>query len=575
MDSKHTPPTSPHHSPSYMSHEEYQGRLEKLTQLRELGIEPYPHSFKEKQTTSELRRFVASEKVGDSEEALAGKGPSFRISGRLVLMRAMGKNLFGQIQDEEGRLQIMVSRDVTTLAGYDPSALEQESSQALPKPSKVIEKKLDLGDLVGLEGPLFFTQKGELTLLVQRCTLLSKSLLPLPDKHSGLADEEVRQRKRWLDLISEPASFARFRARSTILRTIRETLTQEDFLEVETPILQNIYGGANARPFVTHHNALKTDPFLRISLEIPLKKLLVGGYPRIFELGKVFRNEGIDRTHNPEFTMLELYAAGSDYHDMMTLAEKIFVACAAALSSKDFNPQKISFCNETIDLTKPFARRAMADTILDETGIDVAKDSLETMRSYLATKGGEAWREKAILKQKTRGELMLLLFEEFVEKTLIQPTHITDHPIESTPLCKRLRTEPGQELRQEESEEADRLLLIERFETFIAGKEFCNAYSELNDPIEQRALLEKQLDEKAAEKHPLDEEFLEAICQGMPPAGGLGIGIDRLCMLLTGSDSIREVLFFPTLRPAKSDRSSEEHSKENSKKSPLTPQEVL
>lgn len=530
------------HSPAtfaqFTENDEYKTRCDKLSELEKLGIQPYPHTFKNPLSQAQVlalleeKNLSSPDLLGGSDGAIAGTTPSVRMSGRLVLMRGMGKNLFAQLQDHTGRIQLMVNRDITELAGY----VEQEGQ---PRASKIIEKKFDLGDIIGVEGNLFFTQKGELTLLVRQCQLLSKSLLPLPDKHHGLSDPEIRQRKRWLELISDIDTFNRFKGRSEILSTIRSTLQDRSFLEVETPILQNIYGGASARPFVTHHNSLKTDPFLRISLEIPLKKLLVGGYPRIFELGKVFRNEGIDRTHNPEFTMLELYSAGSDYHDMMDIAEGIFVSCAKKLR---LDLSNVAYEGHSVDLSKPFARVSMLEAVQKVTQVNAKSEPLESLRKIVEEKNGLATGDA---NKWTRGQCLIALFEEHVESTLIQPVHITDHPIESTPLCKRLRDQPG----AYDMDNADQLTLVERFETFIVGKEFCNAYSELNHPIEQQMLLELQQKEKSDEKHPLDWEFIEALSQGMPPAGGLGIGVDRLCMLLTGSSSIRDVLFFPTLKP--------------------------
>lgn len=527
------------HKPQFTETDEYKTRRIKLDELSALGVQPYPHSFKESLSYQEILKLLeeknlgSQELLGGSDAAIEKSTPYVRIYGRIVLMRPMGKNLFAQLQDHTGRLQLMVNRDMTELVGFT----EKEGG---PRASKVIEKKFDLGDLIGVEGHLFYTQKGELTLLVRKCELLSKALLPLPDKHHGLSDPEARQRKRWLELISDPDTFTRFAQRSHILSTIRSVLSAHSFLEVETPILQNTYGGASARPFVTHHNSLKTDPFLRISLEIPLKKLLVGGYPRIFELGKVFRNEGIDRTHNPEFTMLELYSAGWDYHNMMDIAEEIFVSCAKKLN---LDLCSIEYEEHKVDLSKPFARISMLDSVKNVTGIDAATLPLDDLRKATAKKNQVPLQETKAL---SRGQCLIALFEEQVEATLIQPVHITDHPIESTPLCKRLRDpmDGSQDLH-----DPDALILVERFETFIVGKEFCNAYSELNDPIEQQALLELQQKDKDEESHPLDWEFIEAMNQGMPPAGGLGIGVDRLCMLLTGSSSIREVLFFPTLKP--------------------------
>lgn len=513
---------------AYHQHEDFIIRSQKRDELKSLNISVYPHTFHTDCTIEELCEKYRDEDIGHSEDALEKKTPTCQVSGRLVLMRPMGKNMFCHIQDHKERLQIMVNRDFSSFQGYEAKN-EQD-----PKPIKLMEKKLDLGDIIGIQGHLFRTQKGELTLLANNLTLLSKSLLPLPDKHNGLADIETSYRKRWLDLISNPEVSKRFIHRSQILQEVRNTLLQRDFMEVETPVLQNTYGGANARPFKTHHHALHLDPYLRISLEIPLKKLLIGGYPRVFEMGKVFRNEGIDRTHNPEFTMMEAYAAGWDYHNMMDLVEEIFVnAC-----KKIHNKTTIPFGEHTIDLGAPWQRLKMIDAIKKYVGIDPLEYSLKELKDFLCQ---NTRLEPKDLNNHSIGNCIASLFEELVEDHLIQPTHIIDHPIETTPLCKWHR-----------DAKAKQLGLVERFETFIAGKEFCNAYSELNDPQVQRALFEEQLNarkEGDEEAHPMDEEFLEAMCQGMPPAGGLGIGIDRLCMLLTNSPSIRDVLFFPAMRP--------------------------
>jgi lysyl-tRNA synthetase class 2 len=375
---------------------------------------------------------------------------------------------------------------------------------------------------------------------VKSLTLLCKTLLPLPDKHAGLADKGMRYRKRWLDLISSPEGLQLFKKRSQAIAWIRSFLMDLDFLEVETPILQNTYGGAAARPFLTELNAIDEQKmFLRISLEIPLKKLIVGGFNRVFEIGKVFRNEGIDKTHNPEFTMLELYAQNWDYHKMMVLTENLFAHLAKKLygttaigirMDKKGNPHEV-------DLKTPWIRMSMKESIKHYTGINVNLLSDLEIRTLLQERTDLA---PAAIQKAPRGQLIAFLFEELVEEHLIQPHHIIDHPIETTPLCKLHR---NPELRAEN--------FVERFETFILGFEFCNSYSELNDPILQRELLVLQSQMKEAgdeEAHPMDEEFLEAICQGMAPTGGLGIGIDRLMMLLLGQVSIRDVLLFPLLK---------------------------
>jgi lysyl-tRNA synthetase class 2 len=519
-------------TPEYHSHEEFQNRTRKLEEIRALGIDPYPPKYVNTQKTAQIILESEGKELGHFDDAASGTTAHVFVSGRLVLFRAMGKNAFAHIQDETGRIQIMCNRELTKV--HDLHATEEMT------PLKFIEKKIDLGDIIGVEGHLFKTQKGELTIFAKTVTLLCKSLLPLPDKHSGLADKGVRYRKRWLDLITHPESLEKFRNRSRILLSIRNYLEEREFEEVETPVLQNTYGGAQARPFTTHLNALNQDMFLRISLEIPLKKLIVGGMQKIYEIGKVFRNEGIDKTHNPEFTMLEAYAAGWDYRDMMDFTEGLFEAVALNL----FGDTKVRLTTEgegtahVIDLKAPWKRMSMVEAIKTYGHIDVEKMSAEEMRARLLK---ETHIDPKGVHHAPRGALIAMLFEEFAEKHLIQPHHIIDHPIETTPLCKPHR-EPH--LRKEG--------FVERFESFILAREMCNSYTELNDPELQRKLLLDQADKKEkgdVEANPLDEEFLESICQGMPPTGGVGIGIDRLVMLFANAESIRDVLFFPLMRP--------------------------
>ena len=517
--------------PEYHRHEEFINRSQKLEEIKSLGIDPFPPKFSPTATPGEILHQYEDKQLGHSEEAEQGDTPSVTVAGRLVLFRAMGKNAFAHIQDESGRIQIMFNRDQTRVTGFHPTA---EMSAI-----KFIEKKFDLGDIIGIEGNLFRTQKGEVTIFAKTVTLLCKSLLPLPDKHSGLADKGVRYRKRWLDLIAHPDVIHTFTLRSRILKLIRTYFEKQGFLEVETPVLQNVYGGAQARPFTTNLHALDQEMFLRISLEIPLKKLIVGGHLKIFEMGKVFRNEGIDRTHNPEFTELEAYAAYWDYKDMMVLTEHLFEEIALKLygtTELRFRPEK-SDEEIIVDLKTPWKRLSMKDSLKMYASIDVDALSEEEMRKALLDTHNVDPKE---IKKASRGSLIALLFEEFAEKHLIQPHHIIDHPIETTPLCK-LHRDPA--LRKEK--------FVERFETFILGNEFCNSYTELNDPILQRELLVEQANKRASgdvEASPLDEEFIESICQGMPPTGGLGIGIDRLCMLFLGVHSIRDVLYFPLMR---------------------------
>lgn len=520
--------------PEYHQHEEFQNRLRKLKELREQQIDPYPHKFDPSDTARELHQ-KHQPPLGHSEDAAASSTPFVKLAGRLVLFRAMGKNAFAHLQDETGRIQIMLNRDLTEVEGYTPPSNPNAES-----PIKLVEKKIDLGDIIGVEGHLFFTNKGELTVFVKKLTLLCKTLLPLPDKHSGLADKELRYRKRWLDLICNPEVRQTFRTRSQILSEIRRYFAEYHFIEVETPVVQSSYGGAEARPFLTKLNALDQEMFLRISLEISLKKLIIGGMNRVFELGKVFRNEGIDRTHNPEFTMLEAYAAYWDYNDMMRFVENLFEKLALILYGTTKVEGRLPDTGETveIDLKAPWKKLTMKESLKHYANLDVDTMSEQEMLKKLKDSGHVEPKKLAAL---SGGLLIAALFEVFVEPHLIQPHHIIDHPIETTPLCKLHRNPESREQK-----------IVERFESFILRQEVCNAYSELNDPVLQRELLEKQAlrresgDEEAS---PLDEEFIEAICQGMPPTGGIGIGIDRLVMLLTNSHSIRDVLYFPWMKP--------------------------
>lgn len=513
--------------PEYHSHEEFRNRSAKLAEIRALGIDPYPAKYTPTHKAGVLAQKYDNVEVGHSEDAEKGTTDLACVSGRLILFRSMGKNAFAHLQDDTGRIQVMFNRDHTLVDGL----------QGDLTPLKFIEKKIDLGDIIGVEGHLFRTQKGELTLFVKQVTLLCKTLLPLPDKHSGLADKETRYRKRWLDLITHTEVADLFRKRSRILQLVRRYLEREQFLEVETPILQNVYGGAEARPFMTKLNALDLEMFLRISLEIPLKKLIVGGMDRVFEISKVFRNEGIDRTHNPEFTMLEAYASYWDYRDVMVFIEKLFEEISLELYGTTQLQVARGDLVHTIELKAPWKRISMKDSIKEYAQIDVDPLSDAEICAILLEKGSLDPKDIA---SATRGKLIAYLFEEFAEQHLIQPHHIIDHPIETTPLCK-LHRDP--QLRQEG--------IVERFETFILAQEFCNAYTELNDPELQRALLVRQAEMKQAgneEANPLDEEFIESICQGMPPTGGFGIGIDRLVMLFTHAYSIRDVLYFPLMR---------------------------
>ncbi len=511
-------------TPIYHSHEEYVLRNEKLKEIRSLGIDPYPYHFSPTHTNKEIVERHKDQPIGTSEEAEVGKTELVRLGGRLILFRAMGKNAFGQIQEDGEKIQVMFNRDHTLVDGL--------ASDAPITAIKFIEKKIDLGDFLGIEGHLFRTHKGEITIYAKKVTLLAKALLPLPEKHSGLVDKEMRYRKRWLDLIVHEDVRKVFLLRSQLTAHLRKFLHSEGFIEVETPILQSSYGGAQARPFTTTLHALDEQKmYLRIAPEIALKKLIVGGMERVFEIGKVFRNEGIDRTHNPEFTELEAYATYFDYNDMMDLVERLVESSAIALFGKTSVPSS----EGEIELKTPWRRLTMKDSIKEFGGHDVDAMTDADMKRAL-----ENLVDPKLLSNAPRGLLIAMLFDEFVTDKLIQPVHIIDHPIETTPLCKPHRD-------QKSRDEG----LVERFETFVGGKELCNAYTELNEPHIQRALLEEQVkkrDQGDEEAHPLDEEFVESICQGMPPTGGFGIGIDRLTMLLTNSPTIRDVIYFPLMK---------------------------
>lgn len=523
--------------PEYHEHEEFLLRSRKLAEIRELGIEPYPHHFTPDQHAENLQKKYENQPIGHSEDAAAGTTPTYKVAGRLVLFRSMGKNAFAHIQDATGRIQIMFNRDLTTVVGYNP--IQTDSPDTL-SPMKFIEKKIDIGDIIGIEGNVFRTNKGEITIFAKKMTLLCKTLLPLAEKHAGLADKELRYRKRWLDLITNEDVRKTFKIRSLILHNIRDYLHEKGFLEVETPVLQSIYGGAEAKPFETNLHALDQDMFMRISLEPSLKKLIVGGMDRIFEIGRVFRNEGIDRTHNPEFTMLEAYAAFWDYNDMMELVEKLVERLALEIYGKTQIDARHPETGEpiTLELKAPWKRMTMHESLIHYAKIDVEKLNENEMKKILLDSGHCDPKKVHAM---NRGLLIAALFAVKVEPHLVQPHHIIDHPIETTPLCKPHR---NPELRKKG--------IVERFETFVLTGELCNAYSELNDPEIQRQLLEGQQQRREAgdeEASPLDEEFIEAICQGMPPTGGIGIGIDRLITLLTNSHSIRDVLYFPWMKP--------------------------
>ena len=437
------------------------------------------------------------------------------IAGRMMSRRIMGKASFMDLRDHTDRMQVYVKRDDVGEDRYADF------------------KKWDIGDIVGVEGFVFRTQKGEISVHAQKITLLSKSLLPLPEKFHGLKDTDTRYRQRYLDLIVNPEVKDAFVKRSRIITEIRNYLNAREFLEVETPVLHNIAGGAAARPFITHHNTLDIDMYLRIALELHLKRLIVGGFDRVYEIGRVFRNEGMDTRHNPEFTLLELYQAYTDYNGMMDLTEELI----RTVAKKVLGTAQISYGGTAIDLEKPFERLSMADAVKKYAGVDFTAVSTVEEARELAKAHHIEFEDRH-----GKGDILNLFFETYVEEKLIQPTFIMNHPVEISPLAKRMPGNPA---------------YTERFELFIVGREHANAFSELNDPLDQRGRFEAQAARKAAgdeEANDVDEDFLTALEYGMPPTGGLGIGVDRLVMLLTDSASIRDVLLFPTMKPLDSDK---------------------
>ncbi|MBR6210506.1 MAG: lysine--tRNA ligase [Clostridiales bacterium] len=475
-------------------------RIEKLKALQAEGKDPY------EELTYDVTNH-STEITGDYE-AFAGK--TVRVAGRLMSKRGMGKVSFCDLYDRRGKIQIFTKID----------NLPEEEYQAW--------QNLDIGDIVGVEGEVYMTEKGEVSILTKAYKLLAKCLHPLPNKYQGLKDTEIRYRQRYLDLIVNPQVKDTFEKRSKIIKEIRNFLADRDFMEVETPLLVTNAGGAAARPFETHFNALDIDLKLRISLELYLKRLLVGGFERVFEIGRVFRNEGMDTRHNPEFTLMELYQAYTDYNGMMELTESMF----RYVAEKVCGTTLIKYGDLEIDFGKPFERLTMNDAIKKYAGIDFDTVDGDEAAKKLADEHHieyETWH--------TKGDIVNLFFEEYCEKNLLQPTFIMDHPLAISPLTKKKKGEPEK---------------VERFELFINTWEMCNAYSELNDPIDQRERFAAQDATAEAgndEADHTDEDFLNALELGMPPTGGIGYGIDRLVMLLTDSASIRDVLLFPTMRP--------------------------
>lgn len=477
-------------------------RLEKLAELKEKGVNPFPYTYDQTDLAADLLEKYQGLKEGE-------EGPEIvSVAGRIMTKRGHGKASFATIQDQTARVQIYAKQDLLGDEKYS------------------IYAKLDMGDIVGVKGHVFRTKTNELTVRVEDFTLLCKSLHPLPEKWHGLTDKELRYRERYVDLLVNPEVKAVFLKRSKIVSLIRKFLESRGFLEVETPILHVMQGGAAAKPFETFHDALNMPLFMRIAPELYLKRLIVGGFERVFEMGRVFRNEGMSYKHNPEYTILEIYQAYADYNDVMKLTEELVVAAAKEV----LGTLKIEFKGEQIDLTPPWKKITLTDA-LKENGIDITNQDEAGIRRIAKEKGIEGYAEIGI------GKIINVLYDKFVEATLRQPTFIIDHPLETSPLAKKHRSKPGQ---------------VERFELIIAGMELANAFSELNDPLDQKERFKKQAELKAAgdeEAESMDDDFLRALEYGMPPTGGLGIGIDRLVMILTNQPSIRDVLLFPHMRP--------------------------
>ncbi len=477
-------------------------RRDKLAALREQGQDPFV-----------ITRFDVthhSVEVKDHFEQLEGQ--TVRLAGRLMSKRGMGKAVFADLQDGAGRIQLYVRID----------DVGEEALAAF--------KKYDIGDIVGAEGEVFRTKRGEISIKAKTITLLSKSLLPLPEKFHGLTDVETRCRQRYVDLIVNPDVKRNFIVRSQFIKHVRDFMDARGFMEVETPVLNTISGGATARPFITHHNTLDIDMYMRIATELPLKRLIVGGLERVYEMGRIFRNEGMDNRHNPEFTTIELYQAYADFNDMMDLFEDLLSSAA----QKILGTYQVEWQGERIDLTPGWPRLPMHEAVKQYTGLDFMAISSDEEAVAAAKSIGVELPETA---DKTWGNALYEVFDQRVEAKLIQPTFITMHPVDVSPLAKRSPADPR---------------LTERFELFICHSEMGNAFSELNDPIDQRQRFQKQVELRAKgddEAGMMDEDFLTALEYGMPPTGGLGIGIDRCVMLLTNNDSIREVLLFPTMKP--------------------------
>ena len=501
---------NPQAQPELSLSEQTRIRREKLTNLQAEGQNPFV-----------ITRFdwdATSQQIKDNFDAMEGK--PVKVAGRLMSKRGMGKVSFCDLQDRDGRIQLYARQD----------EMDEEVYKKF--------KKFDIGDIVGVEGEAFRTQRGEMSVRAHNITLLSKSLLPLPEKFHGLQDKELRFRQRYVDLMVNPEVKKNFVIRSQFIKFMRNYLDNMGYMEVETPVLNTIAGGAAARPFITHHNTLDIDMYMRIATELPLKRLIVGGMDRVYEIGRIFRNEGMDPKHNPEFTTVEMYQAYADFHTMMDIAEGILAGAAKEINGS----YQVEWMGEQIDLTPGWRRLTMVDAVKEYVGVDFGAitDDAEAVAAAKAV-----GVELADAAEKTWGNALYACFDQKVEEKLIQPTFITMYPVEVSPLTKRSPADPR---------------LTERFELFICHSELANAYSELNDPIDQRQRFEKQVEQRERgddETEMLDENFLTAMEYGMPPTGGMGMGIDRAVMLFTGTDTIREVILFPTMKPLDTDKKAE------------------